>query len=543
MAQLSEEVAFVNSKFGDSMPDVVVYIKSHGSLIINKKMQESSLRVDSYDLFSLPGVVDNILIFMMSGIGNSASDGDPMLSVFPTITPDHKFSDIFKYLDDKYKETHPERIQQYRQMKTSLGSYSLQPLIQGQEFTNAFINKYLLLGDRDPRYPDWDDDIFVTDNEGNKIEVSDLGSVANLLAAKRGISYYMAVRLIEIALTVDAGLVGGYDVMIPGNFDDERRIKNGRIQRLTLRELLYLLYLLGYKNPLILDSSCTGNLSLSSEKTERLISRTATKMVGPFFDVDRLLVQDKDMNTNFTHCDITIFEKICNDTIEMNEYIKSQLMCDDSQALSVIRITGTDKDNIDSFIQLYNGMGNNEDNFYFLLDVAKIAPYDEYGNINLVEYFKIVIAAQYIITNVEGCPESLAIRVLQQSNTMNMDVNIALAQGAMVVMNSVPGCPGSLAISAISRSIDKKIENLVDATSESVGRAIVLAGAALYVMNELTCTADQALKGIGKTKSVDGSLNVEAAIQYLRSSRGGKRIKKTIRRKRNAQRSRKRRRK
>jgi hypothetical protein len=561
MAELSEEVAFVNEKFGDSMPDVIVYIKCHGSLIINKKMQQSSLRVDSYDLFSLPGVVDNILIFMLSGIGNSASDDDPMLGVFPTITPDHKFSDIFKYLDDKYKETHPERIQQYRQMKTSLGSYSVQPLIQGQEFTNAFINKYLLLGDRDPMYPDGDDDIFVTDNEGNKIEVSDLRSVANLLARKKGISYDMAVRLVEIALTVDAGLVGGYDVMIPGNFDDERRIKNGRIQRLTLRELFYLLYLLGYTNPLILDSSCTGNLSLSSGKTERLIARTAAKMVGPFFDADRLLVEDKDMNTNFTPCDITIFEKICNDTIEMNEYIKSQVTfydstgddtipCNDSQALSIIRITGTDKDNIDGFIQLYNDMGNNEDNFYFLLDVAQIAPYDEYGNINIFEYFRIVMAANHIISNVEGCPESLAISVLQQSNT-DMDVNIALAKGAMVVMNSVYGCPGSLAINAISRSLNKNIENLTEAIPESIGRASVLAGAALYVMNELSCTADLALKGIGKTKGVDGSLNVDAAIQYLRSSRGGSRIKKTMRRKRikktirrirNTQRSRKRRR-
>ena len=540
MAQLSEEVAFVNSKFGDSMPDVIVYLKCHGSLIINKKMQQTSLRVDSYDLFSLPGVVDNILIFMMSGIGNSASDDDPMLSVFPTITPDHTFSDIFKYLDDKYKDTHPERIQQYRQMKTSLGSYSIQPLIQGEELTNEFINKYLLLGDRDPRYPDWDDDIFVIDNEGNKIEVSNLGSVANLLAGKKGISYDMAVRLIEIAVTVDAGLVGGYDVMIPGNFDDERRIKNGRIQRLTLRELFYLLYLLGYKNPFILDSSCTGNLSLTSEKTERLISRTAAKMVGPFFDVNQLFIEDKDMNTNFTLCDITIFEKICNDTIEMNEYIKSQVTFHDSttgdeiipfndrQALSIIRITGTDKDNIDSFIQLYNDMGNNEDNFYFLLDVAKIAPYDEYGNINMFEYFKIVMTANHIITIV-GCPESLAISVLQLSNNMDMDVNIALAQGALEVMNSVYGCSGSLAISAISRSLNKNIENLTEAIPESIGRARVLAGAALYVMNELQCIADPALTAIGKTKRVDGSPNVEAAIQYLRSSRGGKRIKKTLR--------------
>jgi hypothetical protein len=61
-------------------------------------------------------------------------------------------------------------------------------------------------------------------------------------------------------------------------------------------------------------------------------------------------------------------------------------------------------------------------------------------------------------------------------------------------------------------------------------------------MNELQCTADQALTGIGKTKGVDGSPNPDAAIQYLRSSRGGKRIKKTMRRirnRRNKQRSRK----
>jgi hypothetical protein len=181
-------------------------------------------------------------------------------------------------------------------------------------------------------------------------------------------------------------------------------------------------------------------------------------------------------------------------------------------------------------------MGNNEDNFYFLLDVAKIAPYDEYGNINMFEYFKIVMAANHIMLNVEGCPESLAISVLQMSNT-DMDVNIALAQGAMVVMNSVHGCNGSLAINAISRSLNKNIENLTEAIPESIGRAQVLAGATLYVMNELQCIADQALTAIGKTKRVDGSPNVEAAIQYLRSSRGGKRIKKTIRR--NAQRCRK----
>jgi hypothetical protein len=409
-------------------------------------------------------------------------------------------------------------------------------LIEGQNFTNVFINKYFLLTEVHEG-----DDIYVKDNEGNVFCLTELHFVANLLARKKGISYDMAVRLVEIAVTLDAGFTSGYSVIIPGNFDDERRIKNGRIQRITLREVFYLLYLLEYKNPLILDSACSANLSISGDQTERHSARTAVKrQKTPFIDLNVFLITDNEDNTNFTYYDVTIFDKKCNDTIEMNEYIKSQLMCDDSQALSVIRITGTDKDNIDSFIQLYNDMGNNEDNFYFLLDVAKIAPYDEYGNINMFEYFKIVIAAQYIITNVEGCPESLAIRVLgvnyrDKDGNIDMDVNLALAQGAMVVMNSVPGCPGSLAISAISKSIDKKIENLVDATSESVGRAILLAGAALYVMNELTCTADQALKGIKKTKSADGSLNPDEAIKYLRSiffPEGGKRIKKTMRRKR-----------
>ena len=51
-------------------------------------------------------------------------------------------------------------------------------------------------------------------------------------------------------------------------------------------------------------------------------------------------------------------------------------------------------------------------------------------------------------------------------------------------------------------------------------------------MNELNCTAEPALTGIMATKNRDGSFNVEAAIQYLRSKAGGKRIKKTMRSKR-----------
>jgi hypothetical protein len=559
MSVLSEEEAFLNTQLGDSVPDAIVYLKCHGSLIINTKIRLSSGRVDSYDLFSLDGFVDNILIFMLSGIGNCASDGDPMLSVFPTITPDRKFTDIFKFLDGKYKENHPERIQHYKDMNSALGSYSVQPLIQGQELTYSFINKYLLLGDRDPAFPDAYDDIFIIDNENNKIEVSYLYSVANSLAGKRGISYDVAVRLVEIALTVDIGFVGGYGVRIPGGFTDTRRIKYGRIQRLTLRELFYLLHLLGYKNPLILDSSCSGNLSLSSEKTERLGARSAAKMVGHFIDADSLLVTDAKENINFTPYDITIFDKKCHDTIEMVNYIKSQVTfhdstalpghdiipCDDSKALSIIRITGTDKGNIDSFIQLYNGMGNNTDNFYFLLDVANIAPYDKSGqNIILSEYFRIVIAVNDIITK-DGCSESLAIRVLGLNNKdingnidITMDVNHALAKGAMEVMNLVPGCPGSLAINTISRSLNKNIENLTEAIPESIGRARVLANAVLYVMNELPLTQDQVLTAIGKTKNRDGSPNADAAIQYLRSSKGGKRIKKTMRR--NVQRSKRR---
>jgi len=566
MAELSEEEAFLNAQLGDSVPDAIVYMKCHGSLIIDTKIRLSSGRVDSYDLFSLTGFVDNILIFMLSGIGNCASDNDAMLSVFPTITPDRKFTDILKFLDDKYKESHPERIQHYKDMNSALGSYSVQPLIQRQELTYSFINKYLLLGDRDPAYPDAYDDIFIIDNENNKIEVSYLYSVANSLAGKRGISYDVAVRLVEIALTVDIGFVGGYGVMIPGRFTDTRRIERGRIQRLTLRELFYLLHLLGYKKPLILDSSCSGNLSLSSQKTERLGARSAAKMVGHFIDADSLLVTDAKENINFTPYDITIFDKKCHDTIEMVKYIKSIVTfhdttpgndiipCDDSKALSIIRITGTDKHDIDSFIQLYNGMGNSEDNFYFLLDVANIAPYDKSGqNIILSEYFRIVIAVNHIITII-GCSESLAIRVLGVNNKdvdgniiITMDVNLALAQGAMEVMNLVPGCPGSLAINTISRSLNKNIENLTEAIPESIGRARVLANAALYVMNELPLTENQALTGIGKTKNRDGSPNPDAAIQYLRSSKGGKRIKKTMRRKRyrnsikrNVQRSKKR---
>jgi len=451
MAQLSQEVAFVNSKFGDFIPDVIVYIKSHGSLIIDKEIQQSSSRVDSYDIFSLDEAFDNILIFMLSGIGNGASDIDPMLSVFPTITPDYKFSDIFKFLDDNYKGTQPERIKQYQQMNSPLGSYSVQPLIQGKELTSStFINKYFLLTEFEDG-----DDIYVKDNKGNEFCLTDLEFVSSSLSEKKSISYDEAVSLVEFAVTVDTGLVGGYDVSLPGEFDDKRRIQFGRIQRITLREIFYLLYLLGYKSPLILDASCTANLSLTSDKTERLSGRTAVKMKRPLIDVDSLLVtyydeKSKKMITNFTSYDIKNFQ-----------------------------------------------------NF------------------------------EYIILNVDGCTKSLAKSVVERVNNTDLTVNLALVRGAMYVMkNSTPDCSENLAISAISRSINKDIENLTEAIQESISRALELAHAALYVMNSLPgCSENLALKVIGKTKNPDdGSLNPDAAIQYLLRSKGGKRIKKTMRR-------------
>ncbi len=423
MAQLSKDKAFVKATFGDSMPDVIVYVKCHGSLIIDKEIQDSTGRVDSYDLFSLPDdFVDNILIFMLSGLGNCASDMDPMLRDFPTIKPGHKFTDIFNYLDDKYKKTLPKRVQHYQEMNSPLGPYTLLPLVQVEEliqgektievpkFVNAFINKYVVIGEDD-------DDIYIIDNEGNKIRLSDLDSVAKLLAKKRRISYYAALDLVEIAVTVDSGLVGGYDFLIPGGFNDERRLKDNRIQYITFKEVFFLLYLLGYRNPFILDSSCSGNYSLNGPQSERLEGRTAAKRDTPLISVSNLLRIDDKGNTNFTPYDKDSFDKNCDTIIQANkEYIA------------------------------------------------------------------------FIIQTVPGCTENLA----------------------LIASNAIPSFSG----------------------------ATELVHAALYVINELKCKEEQAIDGIMATKNpVDGSFNVEAAIQYLRRKRGGKRIKKTMRR--NAQRSKK----
>lgn len=332
MSELSVERAIVEASFGGSVPDVIVHFKCHGSLIINKKMQKSSLRVDSYDLFSLPdNFVEHILVFVLSGLSNSASDNDPMNEYFPTIRPNDTFSNIFNYLDNIYKETNPERIQQYKnELKAPLGSYSLMPLIEGQKFTNAFINKYVYIGgahDKDDVDDEDKDDIYIIDNEGNELRISNLDSLAKLLAKKMNITYYAAVDLVENAVTVDTGLVSkgfiaGHDVILPGRFDDLRRLRNGRIQRITLKEVLFLLYLLGYKNPLILDSSCSGNYSSKGPQAERLSSKTAAKNKTPLINVSDLLRFDNEMNTNFTPYDKDSFDKDSERIIKDNqEYI------------------------------------------------------------------------------------------------------------------------------------------------------------------------------------------------------------------------------
>jgi hypothetical protein len=417
MERLTQEQAFVNAQFGDSMPDVIVYIKSHGSLIINKKLQKYSGRLDSYDLFSLPGVANKILIFTLSGIGNCASTLDPMLSVFPTITPDHTFTDIFKDLDRTYKETHDERFGQYKDLKSPLGSYSVQPLIKGQNFTNNFINKYYLTSDVENG-----DDIKIVYKEGKEykvISLLNLDSVAKLLAKKRSISYYTAVDLVETAVTEDSGFVGGYDVMLPGGFHNPGRLTDNHIQRITLRELFYLLYLLGYENPLILDTSCSGNLSLSSDYTERQFAREAAKRDGPFIDEDELLIKDKTTleDLNYTPYNIKEFDEKCKTIIEGNK--------------------------------------------------AYIA---------------------FIIEQVPDCSEKLA----------------------MIAANAIPG------------KFYRQKEFII---------------AALNVIDTLGCSEDQAVEGIMASKNPDGSFNAGVAIQYLTSKRGGKRIKKTMRR--NSQRSKK----
>ena len=412
MEQLTQEQAFVNEQFGDSMPDVIVYIKSHGSLIIKKELQKFSGRLDSYDLFSLTGAFNKMLIFTLSGIGNCASTLDPMLSVFPTITPDHKFTDIFKDLDRTYKETHDERFGQYTTgLNNPLGSYSVQPLIKGQNFTNTFINKYFLTSDLENG-----DDIKIVYKEGNEytvISLLDLDSVAKLLAKKRSISYYTAVDLVETALTEDSGFVGGYDVMLPGGFHNPGRLTNNRIQRITLRELFYLLYLLGYENPLILDASCSGNLSLSSDLTERQFAREAAKRDGPFINEDELLIKDKVTKKifNFKPYYVTDFDEKCKSIIELNK----------------------------SYID-------------------------------------------FIIQQVPGSSENLA----------------------MIAANATPG------------DFYRQKEFIL---------------AVLDVIRTLGCSEEQAVEGIMATKNPDGSFNVGAVIQYLTSKRGGKRIKKTMKKK------------
>ncbi len=335
MTELSEDQAFVKASFGNSMPDVIVHVECHGSLIVNKKMQKSTHRVDSYDLFSLPdNFAENILIFVLSGLSNCASTDDPMkLEVFPNIRPNTEFSNIFNYLDNIYNETNPARFQQYNSFKAPLGSYSILPLIQDNQFTNAFINKYVYIGGADSEVDvedEQDDDIYVVDNEGNEFRISNLDSLAKLLAKKRGISYYAAIDLIEIAVSVDRGLIGGHEIMMPGGFDDKRRLDEDhihhtqRIQRITFKEVLFLLYLLGYRNPLILDGSCSGNYSGGGPQSERASGRTAAKNKTPFIQVGNFYLIDNEGNTNFTDYEKykESFDKKCDRIIEDNkEYI------------------------------------------------------------------------------------------------------------------------------------------------------------------------------------------------------------------------------
>jgi hypothetical protein len=413
MAQLTDDQAFVKAKFGDSMPDVIVNVNAHGSLVIEKVIQTSSGRVDSYDLFSLPGFFDNILLFMLSGFGNSACDTDPILSVFSTIKPNRTFSDIFNTLDDKFNETLRERITDYKTIKNPFGSYSILPLIQDQEFTNVFVNKYVFIGEDD-------DDIYINDNEGNEIRLSDLDSVAKLLANKRGISYYVAVKLVEVAVTVDIGKTGGWNTSIPGGFEDERRLNHGRIQRISFKEVFFLLYLLGYKNPVVLDSSCSGNYSNKGPQTERLSGRTAAKRIVHFIDANELLVIDDEGNSNFTSYDKDSFDEKC------------------------------------------------------------------------------------IKENIEGNQEYIRI-----------------------IMDSVPDCDENLAL-IVSK-----------ANTASLKEAIELARAAVIVIKNLNCTEKEAIHYLMATKDPDGSFNIGLAIQTIQmynnevgSSAGGKKIKKTMRRKR-----------
>ena len=66
MSQLSELQAFVKANIRDSVSDVIVHIRCHGSLILEKKIQESTGRIDSYDLFNLPDFFNNILFLPSS---------------------------------------------------------------------------------------------------------------------------------------------------------------------------------------------------------------------------------------------------------------------------------------------------------------------------------------------------------------------------------------------------------------------------------------------------------------------------------------------
>ena len=342
MSQLSEEQAFMKANFSDSVSDVIVHIRCHGALILEKKNQESTGRIDSYDLFNLPDFFNNILLFMLSGVGNSASDTDPMLSDFLTIKPGRTFSDIFNYLDDRFNNTRPQRVIDYQVMKAPLGSYSVQPFIEDGRLTNVFINKYLYIGGW--THPDDDEnendhDIYITDNEGNKMRISDLNSVAKFLAKKRGISYYVARDLVEIAVSVDKGKIAGWDVIIPGDFRDIRRLKDERIQRITLKEVFFLLYLLGYENPFILDESCSGHYSSKEPQSERLTGRTAAKHLKPFINVHELLIFDDKGNSNFTSYNKDSFDGTITPIIRDNEeYIDSitkALGCSKKIALAV----------------------------------------------------------------------------------------------------------------------------------------------------------------------------------------------------------------
>ena len=531
LSKEDEKQAIVNAKFGDSRPDVIVYFQCHGSLIINKKMQESSHRLDSYDLFTLDGAVKNILIFMLSGIGTCASGNDLILEDFSRTTPDSgTFATIFKDLDNKYTESHSERNRQYIDFKTPLGTYAVQPLFADGKIGNAFINKYVFIGENDY-------DIYINDNEGNKIRLSDVHKVGKFLVDKykkngKDISYDMAIRLIEIAVSVDVGFVAGYDIAIPGGFYDKKRIINDRIQRISLREVFYLLYLLGYRNPLILDSSCTGNLSLKSDLTERLFQRNAAKMGTSFINVGDLLIEDEANNTNVTDYDIKEFDKKLDDTVEANKYVKETFrLSADSMSLNIIRITGTDTGDINNFITYYNDLGQKLDEsdkldvLDFLFNVAKIAPRDKYGNIVLETYYKIARAANHIKSTVEYPNDTLALTVIdmyrkmetEMETEMNMDVLIALATGAKSLMNGVPGCSERLAILAIIKSLNTENKEMVVKIQEALPSASQLVQVALSVMDnliELKITEQQAIAGIMQTKNPDGQPDVVKAIPY-----------------------------